>query len=940
MPFLSALSATQKNKLRGTASISPHWRGAVYLSAVPNINVYTARINQTTFNTPLAELTYDGGSGILADVVVGMTVLISHTNDRTAAFFRGRVRKTPTATILYINETDGVQFDNDDYIFVLDDFALHEKLARDDAGTLKPDWDVTFRKLKPIISDLQAGYADFVTGTTYQIAFAPTVTAATSGATISSYLWDVQDGTITVGTATSKDITATFPVGFRWVYFTATDNNGVAETRRLPIWAHDKGSNTPTLMEVGDLSISASLESGYNATIAAYSNISTMLDHTLFCFWIEEAYNGTAEHIIDNLIFVGRLRRETNDSIWDESGQLDARTHFTIEGPLTQLARLRASNLEFKDDATPTAFNEITNLTPWRAAHLVLSEYSTFSSLHSLEFDSTANTFRSLIFTGNGEDLASLIRDIIESINAIIQHDRAGRFEIVRRADFLTSAARTALVTVLDITTEDIVEQLRHDRDHFKPIGVIGCDGGFYNSISGLVTTYTANAPAGAPASGSGSSSIHAQILQADQSIAAARTELAQRAGNALSTAQEIETIQLQMLDGYWFIEPDAAAWYTLTLAGTETARGITLTTAIRWKLTQKDLTPEIMGGQVSVLATFQRETSGEAGEIIDFPAIDTGLYPVVIGEFDDHLIPDSWDEATYGCDLTTTDCRFIDTVGTYNPGAGWQPDCIGGTSEYLDMIKDLGGVKTLTSITLTYDANYAGGADGDSFIATRLAGGETTWLAFTTQTGSGQTATVSLPNVPADQIRIVMYAGGADCTGTLTITNIAFTALSDGTWSHTFDFTRHDGDWTTPSQVGFGPAGTYSAGNGWQSTEINNGAGGTGYRELFIARTFASRTITGITMIGNRVLSTSDGADVSMNIYKFNGGLTLLATSGHPGPAGTGVGLSWAGSQALTEIRIGENDAQCSPWPCDLDAGSFTLTSVTIMGSGTDPFL
>src|SRR5574341_1857782 len=104
MPFLSALSATQKNKLRGMASISPHWRGAVYLSAVPNINVYTARINQTTFNTPLAELTYDGGSGILADVVVGMTVLISHTNDRTAAFFRGRVRKTPTATILRSEE--------------------------------------------------------------------------------------------------------------------------------------------------------------------------------------------------------------------------------------------------------------------------------------------------------------------------------------------------------------------------------------------------------------------------------------------------------------------------------------------------------------------------------------------------------------------------------------------------------------------------------------------------------------------------------------------------------------------------------------------------------------------------------------------------------------------------------------------------------------------
>jgi len=228
MPFLGAISAANLIKLRGSVSIEPRHSGAVYLSACPNTNVYTARVNQATFEVPIAELTYDGGTGTLGDVLSGMTVLISHSNDRTAAFFRGRVRKAPSATVLYINETDGSQFANDDYIFVIDDFALHEKMARDVSGTLYPDWDVAFRKLKPIIRGLKSGYADWVASDIYTIAFAPTVTAATASATISSYSWDVADGTITVGVATDKDITATFPAGFRWISLTATDSNSVA----------------------------------------------------------------------------------------------------------------------------------------------------------------------------------------------------------------------------------------------------------------------------------------------------------------------------------------------------------------------------------------------------------------------------------------------------------------------------------------------------------------------------------------------------------------------------------------------------------------------------------------------------------------------------------------------------------------------------------------
>jgi hypothetical protein len=59
------------------------------------------------------------------------------------------------------------------------------------------------------------------------------------GATITTYAWDVEDGTITVGTSSSPSITATFPLGFRYVHLTVTDSNGKTHTTHVPVLVYD-----------------------------------------------------------------------------------------------------------------------------------------------------------------------------------------------------------------------------------------------------------------------------------------------------------------------------------------------------------------------------------------------------------------------------------------------------------------------------------------------------------------------------------------------------------------------------------------------------------------------------------------------------------------------------------------------------------------------------
>jgi hypothetical protein len=53
----------------------------------------------------------------------------------------------------------------------------------------------------------------------------------------SPWTWDVADGTITVGSTTTQDITVTFPVGYRWIELLVTDTNGEVGFNHIPIVA-------------------------------------------------------------------------------------------------------------------------------------------------------------------------------------------------------------------------------------------------------------------------------------------------------------------------------------------------------------------------------------------------------------------------------------------------------------------------------------------------------------------------------------------------------------------------------------------------------------------------------------------------------------------------------------------------------------------------------
>lgn len=230
--------------------------------------VWAGQINMGEINFPIADITFDNvtvGSNPPVEALEGYTVLFGDTVGSDSAG-RGYIRRTSifdnTLLIGYSSQGgfDGeANITDDDYITVIADRRVWGKPQRfvvDEEGDpvvlIMKDYDLLFESHgqglefypKANAGPARAGTIDpdtdvltlsFDASTSYSLPF---------GVGISSVLWDVGDGTITVGTAADAQITATFPAGFRYVSLTVTDANGLTHTMFVPVYARDPDNDT------------------------------------------------------------------------------------------------------------------------------------------------------------------------------------------------------------------------------------------------------------------------------------------------------------------------------------------------------------------------------------------------------------------------------------------------------------------------------------------------------------------------------------------------------------------------------------------------------------------------------------------------------------------------------------------------------------------------
>lgn len=277
--------------------------------------VWKGRVNLASATYPIYNIPFDGvtlGSNPPAEALDGMTVLFGST-EGADNLGRSYIRKTSVfADTLFIGRSskgtkDGeVTATDNAYITVVNEHRVWPRFPYHDifSNPLLPviyknadqTFDVSYTTNFFPVANTGPGYAgtiDSVTGLITVTFNGTTSYGLPVAASIASYLWNVGDGTITVGTSSSSTITATFPAGFRYVSLKVTATNGGVHTAYCPVYARDPDNDTT--VDAFQIESHRITPNGQQLAFRILSDLprSTYPDGCLVMLWEDEASGPT-----------------------------------------------------------------------------------------------------------------------------------------------------------------------------------------------------------------------------------------------------------------------------------------------------------------------------------------------------------------------------------------------------------------------------------------------------------------------------------------------------------------------------------------------------------------------------------------------------------------------------------------------------------------------
>lgn len=596
-----------------------------YLLYNPENIVFQAQVNQATFGKKFATVTFDNvATGVIADALSGFTVYIGPTagdiKDARKNGFVGRCRAGSAGAILNINENSEVITD-DWYIMVVKDVAIRQILGLYENKVMKVDWDIAYRPPLPRVTELDSCYVGVLAAGQVDFTFPAVGLPTTSGAAISSWLWDADGGAFvngTIATDAQPDIRYTV-AGVYWPRVTVTDDNGLTNWFTMPVFvASPDLSDDFIVTGLEALSISSQMASGQEMRFNYFSDeLDDVVQQTFVALWCVDDYNGSSTPILNQIAFVGRMRKEDPKTPVDaESGPLPETT-FVCEGILAQMLRLRAPQTALRFDATPTVFQEINNMTQWRAASFIITEFSTVANVCSLSFDVEDNTYLNREDQTDNTNLLAGINGLLAARKGALNQSSTGQLYGARNANFMTTAQRNALDTITTITNNDTFADTI-SIDQANAIGQITGYAGAYNSVDETLRTLRASAPAIASNAGQGiGSPINGILLASNSTLTAKKIEIEQIVADGLADANPKDIVKEEILDGYWFLMPTNFQWYGKLMAATENNRGIVYDGTDRFLLTGMNIAFDNALSSWNVTPTLSHETKGGAAQTI-----------------------------------------------------------------------------------------------------------------------------------------------------------------------------------------------------------------------------------------------------------------------------------------------------------------------------------
>lgn len=298
---------------------------------------------------------------------------------------------------------------------------------------------------------------------------------------ISSILWDVIDGTITVGSTTTAGITATFPPGRRYIKCSITDTNGIVTFREMLVVVLKDGTAYVPITDFEILDgIVYPLFGGNHFSVKIWQSIpkSTYIDGATIILWEDEYFNGVKadQSGFDHIKFVGYHHTDPQAITANPNGTIKETTLECLDA-IGWLDTLPGFPQEISRNSSPIAWEEAKTLNMDKYFTILARWHSTLLEITDFKSTNTGDMYGVPRLASDGDSIYQQIEKFAD--NGIGYHfvgDPQGRTVIMADQNLLDTAARTSSVIIA--CTDDDIQHIeytyqRPPRYHWERGGAI-----------------------------------------------------------------------------------------------------------------------------------------------------------------------------------------------------------------------------------------------------------------------------------------------------------------------------------------------------------------------------------------------------------------------------------------------------------------------------------
>lgn len=468
----------------------------LYLAVHIPDTIWTGRVNGApSSNDEVASITVDTGawgSGYSSAIKDMLMYVGSSAGAYDKGFVRIREDLSGTVTSIDIGETSEIDWANNDYLTIVDEFPIAPRHIRiDSSQVVYMDYDLTYASQSdphddpdpvPVLGpSLRVAW---LTGSSVDVDFDASDSWTFDG-TITGYAWTrfPTTGSSLSGASTATPTFTATQAGTWRLSCIVSGSNGKSYTAYRYVKVYDTNNMPIQSFVLNELA--GNWESGgWNARVTLYDEVdlTEIRKGTMVALFARDYYGNTESSqgpITDaeTILMIGWIANESIN--WDpEAGSVT----LEIQGPHYWLGQMNGfpSGLEWVGSDAAT-WPDMKNLTLRKGAWHFVHWRTTLTRIIDFQIADDSREFS--LFNASPGTLWSQLTS--ESFATIMAHpccDRFGRLFIEIEPQVLTAAARASVPTVMSVTTADLRRPVNIERRTIPTVGLVDLSGVVYSA--------------------------------------------------------------------------------------------------------------------------------------------------------------------------------------------------------------------------------------------------------------------------------------------------------------------------------------------------------------------------------------------------------------------------------------------------------------------------